>query len=232
MKITKSQLRRIIKEEKARLLEGDKYAQLPPTSHERVTGLPSEFVEDNWLPWLAERGLGAEDLDDLARFTGAPDRSWLPAAPPADGMDGPADLELWARHKKTGILENKMKITKRQLRRIIRESIEGSMQQDLSTPIPIDDLVFVDEEGYGAMMFPGAGYSYSVREANFEAEKAKLKQRYGDDVMISTPDPRYPKVKKIHSAKFDRAQSRENQNFMRHQRMMGRRMGREPGLGS
>lgn len=106
------------------------------------------------------------------------------------------------------------------------------MQQDLSTPIPIDDLIFVDEEGYGAMMLPGPGYSYSVREANFEAEKAKLKQRYGDDAMISTPDPRYPKVKKVHSAKFDKAQSRENQNFMRHQRMMGRRMGREPGLGS
>ena len=119
MKITKRQLQRIIMEEKARLLEDDKYAQLPPTSHERVTGLPSEFVEDNWLPWLAERGLGAEDLDDLARFTGAPDRSWLPTAPPADGMDGPADLELWARNKRAGIKEANMKITKRQLRRII-----------------------------------------------------------------------------------------------------------------
>jgi len=86
MKITKRQLRRIIRES----------LQLETTSHERITGLPSEFVEDNWLPWLAERGLGAEDLDDLALFTGAPDRSWLPAAPPADGMDGPADLELWA----------------------------------------------------------------------------------------------------------------------------------------
>ena len=123
MRITKRQLRRIIREEKARLLEDDKYAQLPPTSHERVTGMPSEFVEDNWLPWLEERGLGAEDLDDLARFTGAPDRSWLSAAPPADGMDGPADLELWARNKKAGIKESKMKITKRQLRRIIREAV-------------------------------------------------------------------------------------------------------------
>ena len=52
MKITKRQLRRIIKEEKARLLEDDKYAQLPPPSHERVTGVQSKFVEDNWLPWL------------------------------------------------------------------------------------------------------------------------------------------------------------------------------------
>ncbi len=61
--------------------------------------MPSEFVEDNWLPWLDERGLGADDLDDLAQFTGAPDRSWLPAEPPADGMDGPADLELWAKKR-------------------------------------------------------------------------------------------------------------------------------------
>ena len=121
MKITKRQLRKIIREEKASLLEDDKYAQLPKTDHERVTGAQSEFVEDNWLPWLDERGLGAEDLDDLARFTGAPDRSWLPAVPPADGMDGPADLELWARNRKAEIKESTMKITKRQLRRIIKE---------------------------------------------------------------------------------------------------------------
>ena len=126
-----------------------------------------------------------------------------------------------------------MKITENQLRRIIREELEREMvTQDLSTPIPIDDLQFVDEEGYGAMMFPGVGYSYSVREEKFEAEKEKLKKRYGADAMISTPDPRYPKVKKIHSAKFDQAQSRENQNFMRHQRMMRKGLGREPGLGS
>lgn len=113
MRTTKSHLRRSIRES----------LQLETTSHERVTGLPSEFIEDNWIPWLEERGLGAEDLDDLAQFTGAPDRSWLPATPPADGMLGPEDLEKWARYKKTGIWEGRMKITKRQLRRIIRESI-------------------------------------------------------------------------------------------------------------
>ncbi len=129
-----------------------------------------------------------------------------------------------------------MKITEQQLRRIIRESILQEMHhenhQDLSKPIPIDELQFVDEEGYGAMMFPGVGYSYSVREKDFEAEKQKLKDKYGADAMISTPDPRYPKSKKIHSAKFDKAQSRENQNFMRHQRMMRGRTGRDPGLGT
>ncbi len=86
MKITKRQLRRIIRE--SLLAE--------TTSHERETGLPSEFVEDNWLPWLDERGLSVEDLDDLAHYVGAPDRSWLDAVPPANGMVGPADLELWA----------------------------------------------------------------------------------------------------------------------------------------
>ena len=126
MKITKRQLRRIILES----------LQLETTSHERITGLPSEFVEDNWLPWLAERGLGAEDLDDLARFTGAPDRSWLPAEPPADGMDGPADLEFWARNKKAGIKEVNMKITKRQLRRIIKEEKARLLKEFGDQPIP------------------------------------------------------------------------------------------------
>lgn len=126
-----------------------------------------------------------------------------------------------------------MKITKSQIRRIIQEELIREMVgQDLSRPIPIDDLIFVDDEGNGSMMFPGVGYSYSVSEDGFEAEKAKLKARYGDDVMIFTPDPRYPKSRKIHSAKFDQAQSRENQNFMRHHRMMKRRLGREPSLGS
>ena len=124
-----------------------------------------------------------------------------------------------------------MKITEKQLRKLIREELEKP-RQDLSTPIPIDDLQFVDEEGYGAMMFLGAGHSYSVREKDFEEAKAKIKQRYGDDVMISIPDPRYPKVKKLHSSKASAAERSERQNFMRHQNMLRRRTGREPGLGS
>ena len=66
-----------------------------------------------------------------------------------------------------------MKITEAQLRKIIRKSLTEEdgrgVQQDLSKPIPIDELQFVDEEGYGAMMFPGVGYSYSVRKKDFEA---------------------------------------------------------------
>ena len=93
MKITKRQLRRIIRE--SLLAE--------TTSYEREMGEPSEFVEDNWLPWLEERGLGmenaADDLDDLAQFSGAPDRSWLDVEPPANGMIGPADLEVWAKDR-------------------------------------------------------------------------------------------------------------------------------------
>ena len=141
-----------------------------------------------------------------------------------------------------------MKITKRQLRRIIKEELiremdrdammdiearerSGDVKQDLSKPIPIDQLEFHDDE-YGQMMLPGPGFSYSVRHSDFEAKKAEIKKKYGDDVMISVPDPRYPKSRKLHSKKFDQAQSRENQNFMRHQRMMQSRMGRKPSLGS
>ncbi|MBG17622.1 MAG: hypothetical protein CMB77_04640 [Euryarchaeota archaeon] len=125
-----------------------------------------------------------------------------------------------------------MKITKRQLRRIIREELEREMAtQDLSSPIPIDDLIWVDDE-FKRMMLPGPGYSYSVREEDFEAKKAEIKKRYGDDVKISVPDPRYPRSRKLHSAKFEKAQSRENQNFMRHQQMMRKSLGREPSLGS
>ena len=160
MKIINRQLRKIIKEERARLLEDDKYAQLPPTSHERITGLPSEFVEDNWIPWLAERGLGAEDLDDLARFTGAPDRSWLPAAPPADGMDGPADLELWARHKKTGIWESRMRITKKRLKSIIREAMQEVSMYDQGRE---DSLAGIRPQ------FPDEDYMMGYNEAQADA---------------------------------------------------------------
>ena len=178
MRITKLQLRRIIREEKARLLEDDKYAQLPPTSHERVTGMPSEFVEDNWIPWLEERGLGAEDLDDLAEFTGAPDRSWLPAEPPADGMDGPADLEKWARYKKTGIKESKIKITKRQLRSIIQEVIAGSPTIGKPSDKGTDHL-FTDTYGLGredslAGVRPQSGDKEYMRGYNEAQEDAGL----------------------------------------------------------
>ena len=68
-----------------------------------------------------------------------------------------------------------MRIKKTELKQIIQEAIERPAQ-DLSSPVPISDLQFVDEEGYGAMMFPGVGYSYSVRVKDFEAEQQKLKK--------------------------------------------------------
>ena len=74
-----------------------------------------------------------------------------------------------------------MRIKKSTLKRIIREEIKRPAQ-DLSQPIPIDDLQFVDEEGYGAMMFPGEGFSYSVRENEFEAKK--LSSRKGTEMML------------------------------------------------
>ena len=126
-----------------------------------------------------------------------------------------------------------MKLTEQQLRRIIRKELikESKPMQDLSKPIPIDQLEFHDDQ-YGQMMLPGPGYSYGVREKDFEAEKAKLKAKYGEDVMISVPNPGYPKSRELHSAKFSAAKSGESKNFMRHQKMMKGRLGREPGLGT
>jgi len=69
------------------------------TSYELEMGVPSEFVEANWEPWLDARGLLVSDLDDLAHYVGAPDRSWLDALPPANGMMGPADIEQWAEER-------------------------------------------------------------------------------------------------------------------------------------
>jgi hypothetical protein len=123
-----------------------------------------------------------------------------------------------------------VKISDKQLKRLIRESAATGMQ-DLSSPIPIDQLEFHDDE-YGQMMLPGPGFSYSVRPADFEAKKAEIKKKYGDDVMISVPDPRYPKSRKLHSTKFRDAVSRERSNFMRHEKMMTRALGRKPSLGT
>mgnify|MGYP001497335516 FL=1 len=118
MKITKRQLRRIIREavinealppHLKKHFNKDGSAKVHnPMGYEIKDVTPPGYgpgVEAAWIPWLEERGLSVEDLDDLARFTGAPDRNWLPAEPPADGMDGPADIELWARNKKAGIKE-------------------------------------------------------------------------------------------------------------------------------
>lgn len=126
-----------------------------------------------------------------------------------------------------------MKLTENQLRRIIRKELirEMSNMQDLSTPIPIDDLVFQDD-GNGSMMLPGPGFSYSVRPENFEEKKAEIKARYGDDVMISVPNPGYPKSRKLHSKKFDSAEKRERNMFMSRQRDLKKRFGREPSLGT
>jgi len=78
MKITKRQLRRIIREE----------LQLEMTSYEKEVGEPSEFIEANWILWAKENDIDPARgaiFDDLARYLGAQDRSWLDAKPPAAG---------------------------------------------------------------------------------------------------------------------------------------------------
>ena len=119
MKITKRQLRRIIREAinprefeeplggwagdaltndpdySAPHGEEDYYA--PAGEGEQATDAQ---LKSGWSSWLEERGIGFEDLDDLAQFAGAPNRTWLDATPPADGMIGPADIEVWAEDQK------------------------------------------------------------------------------------------------------------------------------------
>ncbi len=83
MKITKRRLRRIIRES----------LQLETTSYEQEVGEPSEFIEANWISWAEENDLDplrGVIFDDLARFLGAPDRSWLDAKPPAPGDTRPS----------------------------------------------------------------------------------------------------------------------------------------------
>tara|TARA_R110000824_G_scaffold60853_20_gene162491 strand:+ start:1136 stop:1651 length:516 start_codon:yes stop_codon:yes gene_type:complete len=122
MKITKRQLRRIIKEEKTKLLnEGmpgvdrqvrdlwdspDEDYSAPPGEEDYYSpGGEGDQATDaqlmgGWSLWLSERGLEFEDLDDLAQFAGAPNRTWLDVNPPHDGMIGPADIEVWAEDQK------------------------------------------------------------------------------------------------------------------------------------
>jgi hypothetical protein len=67
-------------------------------------------LKKGWSSWLEVRGLGFEDLDDLAQYAGAPNRSWLDDMPPPDGFIGPADIEEWAKDQKAAreILTTKM----------------------------------------------------------------------------------------------------------------------------
>jgi len=102
MKITKRQLRRIIKEAiDPRELEeplggwvGDALTNDPDYK------APDSVLMKYWSPWLEERGLEFEDLDDLAQYVGAENKSWLDDKPPTNGKIGPADIEVWAEDQK------------------------------------------------------------------------------------------------------------------------------------
>ncbi len=141
MRITKRQLRNLMRE--------------AMTSFQKEIGTPSEFDESGWGPWLKERGLKVDDLDALAHIVGAPDRSWLGAKPPANNQMGPVDLDdaasqisaekmkgtpglsqevptmtparksSWQARKEKEMGESRLRITKGQLKRIIKE-VSGS----------------------------------------------------------------------------------------------------------
>ena len=107
-------------------------------------------LKKGWTSWLEERGLEFEDLDDLALAAGAPNRTWLDSGPPHDGFIGPLDVEVWVKDMQAAkeilttrmgsykgtvlpggkkIAESKIKITKRQLRKIVREAISLDIEK-------------------------------------------------------------------------------------------------------
>ena len=98
MKITKRQLRRIIREsiEDYTAPPGEEDYYAPGGEGESRTDAQ---LEKGWGLWLDQRGLGFEDLDDLAQRAGAPNRTWLDPVPPNDGFIGPLDVEQWAEER-------------------------------------------------------------------------------------------------------------------------------------
>jgi hypothetical protein len=96
MKITKRQLKRIIRE------SIEDYSAPPGEEDYYAPGGEGEHATDTqlkrgWTSWLEERGLEFEDLDDLALAAGAPNRTWLDPNPPPDGFIGPLDVEVWVK---------------------------------------------------------------------------------------------------------------------------------------
>jgi hypothetical protein len=149
--LSKSRLKRIIEEA---VSDDDRDFSPPPGEEDYYApGGEGELVTDaqlkrGWGSWLEERDLEFEDLDDLALSAGAPNRTWLDHTPPSDGFIGPLDVEVWVKdiqaakeilstrmgdyssspHVKK-VKEGKMKITKRQLRRIIKEELRTLKEQ-------------------------------------------------------------------------------------------------------
>jgi hypothetical protein len=169
----------------------------------RVIREATSAVEAGWTPWLEARGLGAEDLDDLAHFTGAPDRSYLDSEPPVDGMIGPADIESWAKNKT--LKEGKVKITKRHLRRIIKEEIsllnEGVNPRGLKTLLKKLGVT----RSYG-----GVTDALSTAFYEFEGDAADMKEEveinsggYRDDSgqTINLPLDVYQQIHDLYSKK-------------------------------
>ena len=145
MKITKRQLRRIIREEKARLFE---------TSHEETVDMGGEaWTRDDLLDAISDYSkelTGRRDRAAVEKLSSAPledvaayyaDMSDSPEASEMQGQldsDPGADqssmhpLEMSPKHQGMGRRTESMKITKRQLRRIIREEKARIVKEDAS----------------------------------------------------------------------------------------------------
>ena len=144
MKITKTQLRRIIKEEKANLVSEGKYdrrrkerdqmaAQMTFNQLRNDAYETASFIQNRLNTGLYEEEDIWGDYGEVNRLADTVDAAKIKAAEEGKTFDdvpdvrmangGLLDLSYYSLGLPAGIKESKMKITKRQLRRIIRESI-------------------------------------------------------------------------------------------------------------
>ena len=116
-----------------------------------------------------------------------------------------------------------MKITKRQLRRLIREEKSKILRESKSKiPIPLENLQF-EPDISGRMSLPGIGAYKSVRSAEeFSRWQVEFLEKYGP-TMISWDHNGW----NVQNKKFKAAVDTENKKFMTHHRSMERRLGRK-----
>lgn len=132
MKITRRQLRRIIQE----------------TMHDTLSpgwsGIPA-FDPSVWVPFIESYGGSADDLDEIAQYLGAPDRSWLHATP---------DL-----HDQTKLYAAIKDVILPKLERVIRESnkYESQLLELLEAGHFDQAIALADSLGISGRQLPWTG---------------------------------------------------------------------------
>ena len=161
MRITKRQLKRIIKEEKAKLMEygGRPYdpMEYPEGMNTRgynpVTGdIPQGYTEedmhyDDYISWAKKNGhLTPASSSVLATYvvdSGLDEPVWLSIASDVgiDALD--VRMDIARQQAEQSVTMGESRITKRRLRRIIKEAADEAMTND-----EIEALEIIEEMGY------------------------------------------------------------------------------------